>query len=147
MGVNEDGIVDVHHLPCKIHYDGDANIGRYFYANVKSVNSETVSNSTNSQTEKFTSSIRGRPLNGKLVSLPQDTIGVVFDTSNIDRWKSVETFNKVLHWVLDSNPDEESTGVQGALSWMTISKAVHDVVSVEEIDSNDTSTTINPCKN
>lgn len=124
VGESEDGIVDVHHLSCKIHHDGDANIEKYFYANVKSVNSESVSNSMNSGAERYTSSIRGRPLNGKLIALPQDTMGVVFDTSNIDRWKTVETFDKVMHWVLDSNPDEESTGIQGALSWMNISKAV-----------------------
>lgn len=76
----------------------------------------------------YTSSIRGRPLKGRQLTLPIDCKGVIIGESmDCDGWQSLETFDSVMNWVLDSNPEDQVDGVPGALSWLELGKKVCDL--------------------
>ncbi len=57
---------EIHLLPCKISYDGMANVKSFF--------SSSILNSENADSEVLESSLRGRPLHGVKINL-EDKIG------------------------------------------------------------------------
>ena len=131
---NSEGIISIHHLPCKLDHDGDAEIEEYFYSTIQPRNTNKSDENSINPNDNTTpslqhtlhmASMRGRPLKGRVVNLPEDAVGVVFDAgSNSDRWQTVETFHTVMDWALDADPTQESTVMQNAISWLALSKAV-----------------------
>lgn len=56
----------VHKLPCTINYNGHANVQKYFIPTIKTEDEKI-----------YTSTLRGRPLQGKLTKLPDNTMGKI----------------------------------------------------------------------
>ncbi|KAG5518737.1 hypothetical protein PMAC_002706 [Pneumocystis sp. 'macacae'] len=57
----------IHLLPCHIHWDGPANVSKYF--NVRLPSDES----------SYYATFRGRGLKGRLIALPSDYEGIVYD--------------------------------------------------------------------
>ena len=109
---------EIHLMPCKIEYTGEANVKDYFnyYTSANSDQSNILINNKQSKTIineiktlshflGIDASFRGRPLNGVINELAKDTkskIGLVVDY-NIDKneQKVSSMFNKVHSWQLD----------------------------------------------
>lgn len=121
----------VHKLPCTIKYDGTAPVQEYFTPTIEQDSS--VEN-------RLKATFRGRPLQGRSITLPKDTMGYVLQEEKKEsesKWKTVCAFDQFVNWCLDANPDFERN-VNGAIEWLEISKAIHEEVSLEEMTHEET---------
>lgn len=123
-----DDIPSVHSVPVKISTtEKTANITSYFYDTIHQLDD-------NSEECKLCATLRGRPLNGRRVKLPENCIGVVLDASDETQWTTLETFSEIAQWSLDSQPEEQQHGVQGTVDWLEISQAVHSQIDPSDVD-------------
>ena len=114
---------EVHLLPCKVSYDGKANVNSFFTSSIlRSTNEET-------KAEVLESSLRGRPLNGVNIKL-NNKIGLVINEvkSKDEKSRDLElesTFDNIYSWRLDDPKITEKSDL--------LSKGIHDWFSASEI--------------
>lgn len=101
---------NVQAIPATIHHNGEANIETHF----KSI----------STTEQQQNTLRGRPLQGKVVNLPPQVQGYVIKEGKTKEWETLRTFDKISVWKLDDSPDNEKE-LHGALEWIDIAQLVY----------------------
>ncbi|XP_060078895.1 ribonuclease H2 subunit C-like [Ylistrum balloti] len=111
--------VKLHSVPCRIHYDGNANIAQYFESNSRKSD------------EGVTASFRGRPLKGEVIQVPHGYTGLVVKetrkavTEDEDRHlATMNKFHEVNYWNLDKTPCEDDKMKQ-ALHWLELAKVLH----------------------
>lgn len=122
-----------HLMPCSIHLNGPASVSKYFQP--------VVSRSTHNESDDILeASFRGRPLQGRVVELPSDYVGIVLkkednkgpqgDTAEDrndenQRWTPIHQFDKFTYWNWDKQPSANDTVVK-ALDWLEIAKVIHE---------------------
>ncbi|GLH13436.1 hypothetical protein R5R35_002956 [Gryllus longicercus] len=116
---------NVHYMPCKINFDGNATVSKYLQPCVKS-------GSTG-----LTVSFRGHPLNGKEINLPTNYKGIVLQervkplTEDADRnLHVVNTFKSITYWNWDKIPNHDDAFI-AAMDWIDIAEALHSPVQDE----------------
>lgn len=136
LNKSEDDTLRIHHLPCKIDHNGQAQVDKYFEGNVKEKRADNnvhgqqnvgESSEPQSNTVIFESSFRGRPLQGKQVNFDeelknQDLLDVTGYIINEDKI-SVHRFKEFTTWTLDQDPQLEQD-IQSSLDWIQFSSIV-----------------------
>ncbi|KFM59927.1 Ribonuclease H2 subunit C, partial [Stegodyphus mimosarum] len=115
--------VSCHLMPCKIEYDGNANVSKFYASNIREENGV------------LKSSFRGHPLQGQIVQVPNGYKGVVLEenpkfSSSEDKreFKIKGTFEKFTAWNWDKIPSHNDKLIK-ALQWIDIASALHTSVS------------------
>ncbi|CAK9826130.1 Ribonuclease H2 subunit C [Anthophora retusa] len=110
----------LHLMPCKICGDESANVSSYFTPYIRQVDDE-----------HFKSSFRGRPLQGKRVTIPSKYKGITFverkkpEVENIERnLYSTGTFSHFTYWNYDKLPSKNDA-VAATMDWIDIAEALH----------------------
>lgn len=110
----------MHLLPCRVEYNGTAEVAKYFHSSVR-----------DDENEQLTASFRGRPLNGQALRLPAGYTGFVLKESRRpfveeeDRNVNItHKFKELTYWNLDKTTSVNDN-LQRALGWAAIAKAVH----------------------
>jgi ribonuclease H2 subunit C len=116
-------------LPCSIDTDGYCKVEQYF--------STTMSPAA----DKICASFRGRPLQGRDVTLPDGFMGIILRedkkplTDQQNREFTVQySFNSFRYWNLDK-PTSHDDGLGKALDWLNIADAIHSPVDKNETNS------------
>ncbi|KAF8783489.1 ribonuclease H2 subunit C-like [Argiope bruennichi] len=121
-----------HLIPCKINYNGTTNVSDYFTPFIRE------------QDGHFTSSIRGHPLKGQKVKIPDGYTGVVlkenkkFTSDDKKDLKKFATFKEFTAWNWDIIPSSEDKLIK-ALEWMDVAFILHKPVSEYTDDKKDKS--------
>ncbi|ESO02644.1 hypothetical protein HELRODRAFT_161934 [Helobdella robusta] len=125
---------NVHFIPCKFDPDNKENIGsdaksdrikNFFHSSIF-----CEKNDNGSYEDVLHASIRGRPLVGTRMKLPQGYEGIVLEKEEHSEeeehknYKIREKFKSLTYWNLDSKPNLDDKFRQ-ALKWIEISKAVN----------------------
>lgn len=114
----------LHYIPAKTNKDSVADVGMYFEQFTEEV-AET------GDTKILTNSLRGRPLTGAKLTLPDGWLGVVYgerkrplndDTDRVFQQKT--TFDQFTYWNYDKNPSRNDAFAQ-AQQWLEISDVLH----------------------
>ena len=117
-------------IPCKINYTGEAKVASYFKPTI----SETAKST-------YIGSFRGKPLDGGDLTLGEDTTGVVcektFGSLDKIKLKPIGKFDKIRAWNWDTKPSSNDVSAQ-ALQWLTISAAIHEPISPENLKEEET---------
>ncbi|XP_075214138.1 ribonuclease H2 subunit C [Lycorma delicatula] len=114
----------IHYFPCKINFEGSANVSRYF-TNLITKNGD--------ENNGLTASFRGYPLNGCIVSLPEGYKGLILKetvkpVSGTERTFHVtHTFQSLTYWNWDKIPSKDDAFLS-ALDWTDIAEAIHSPV-------------------
>lgn len=133
-----------HFMPCKIVSACErARVSTYFTPTIQ--RKEAITDRPESSDQKleikdntsaednnsnylYTASFRGRPLQGRIVELPEGYVGSVIEAKSSERpsegRKVIKTFNSFTYWNWDQVPTDNDTPVQ-ALRWLKLSKAIH----------------------
>lgn len=112
----------LHFVPAKVNKDSAANVQEYFeqFAEEAAAGSDLLSNS-----------LRGRPINGRKMSVPEGWQGVVYverrrplndETDRVLQQKT--TFNDFTYWNYDKTPSRNDSFAQ-AIQWLKISDVLH----------------------
>ncbi|XP_002126484.3 ribonuclease H2 subunit C-like [Ciona intestinalis] len=118
--------VNLHHIPCKIEANESANISKFFCP--KSVKTESK--------ETLSASFRGRPLDGKKITLPDGYIGAVItekqrpfseeENRALDVTGKFKVFTK---WYLGSQFAGGNSMDKACLTWTSnLASVIHDPV-------------------
>jgi len=114
--------VSCHRLPCKINFNGYSKVSKYFTPYIREDDSENT----------FTCSLRGYPLQGQEVKVPEGYSGVVLrerkhvDSDEIDL-KATAVFKKYLSWNWDRMPLDDE--IPKAFQWIDIASVLHEPVT------------------
>ncbi|XP_052769278.1 ribonuclease H2 subunit C-like [Mya arenaria] len=121
---------DLHFIPVKIEYDGQAKVKSYFTTSIRETDEQNLS-----------ASLRGRPLNGSKFDVPSGYSGLLMtethkpliegDDREITASRSFKGFR---YWNLDQVPGQGDPLLQ-ALTWIDIAKALHGPVDEDISDS------------
>ncbi|KAG2387328.1 hypothetical protein C9374_001660 [Naegleria lovaniensis] len=140
LNASEDDTLRIHHLPCKIDHNGQAQVDKYFEANIKekgAVNNgdgqqqngaSSSSEPMNNNSVIFEGSFRGRPLQGKQLNFDeelknQDSLDVTGYIINEDKI-CVHRFKEFTMWTLDQDPQLEKD-IHSSLDWIQFSSIIH----------------------
>ena len=110
----------VQYLPCNIQTSGTTEVEDRF-------NKFTE---TDPNTSLLTNSLRGYPLEGKVMSLPAGYTGLVVEggktglTSQDRDMRATAKFNSMTYWNYDRVPGEGDT-FQQAMQWVDVAKVLH----------------------
>ena len=107
----------VHLLPCKIHYDGPANM-EYFIE-------------TKTQETQLTSTLRGRKLVGKEMEMPLGYSYSIITQQKDQSWKVVGKGSNLTVWEHDDEPNGYNCAAMNLNDWVKISEALHRDVTPE----------------
>lgn len=144
IGRNGESVTDltgkVHQLPCCIKYDGSTNVSDYFKPKHTDVEVDGLS-----VEEAY---FRGRKLLGTTVPLPQGFSGLVIGKRNPDKnaksseensncWKVNAKFESMTIWNHDILPSKDDPFMR-AFHWLAVAKALHQPVSVQDIETTST---------
>lgn len=103
-----------HLMPCRIESDGShVKAQEYFWPTIRPVETGLV----HGEKSLLTASFRGRPLQGRKLSIPKGYKACVIGKKKI--------FNEFTYWNWDELPNETDSVVK-ALQWIDIAKAIHD---------------------
>ncbi|GFY61256.1 uncharacterized protein TNIN_403671 [Trichonephila inaurata madagascariensis] len=112
-----------HLLPCKINYSGACNVSNYFTPYIRE------------QGNHLTCSVRGHPLKGQKIKIPDSYIGVVLkENKNLSisddkrDLKKVATFKEFTSWNWDIVPSPQDKLVK-ALQWINLASILHKPVT------------------
>lgn len=112
----------LHFVPAKVNKDSAANVQDYFEQFVE----ETAKGS-----DLLSNSLRGRPINGRKIDVPEGWKGVVYverkrplndETDRVLQPKT--TFDNFTYWNYDKTPSRNDAFAQ-AIQWLTISDVLH----------------------
>lgn len=168
----KDGIKrTVHHVPCTIHHSGVASVEKLFSKTVLAPGDRTTSVSGSSVLEELDNvklycdeepfvnthhraMIRGRPIVGELVQLPNGVQGFIIEQrshhkddldDNLDndvdegdgdvddnhpntspsvQWETRQQFSEIMNWCLDKSPSDHERQINGSLDWMHMARIV-----------------------
>jgi len=118
LNYKEDDILRIHHMPCRIKHNGEANVEKYFEPNITT---------KKDQPEVLESSFRGHPLQGKTINLDSikglnQNIQVTGHIINEDK-NCVHTFKEFQVWTYDKGPHLEED-INASLDWINFSSVV-----------------------
>lgn len=139
----------VHYLPCTFSQGGTTDsMDAYFCPKLRSTSKQP---DDEKQAATLEVSLRGRPLLGKVVSLPPHCIGFVLKQSDDDgtaqhqskdgrnddgddgakqqdstEWKTEHSFVALTEWYWDQNPHNGASTRPSPLQWLHVSRAIHD---------------------
>jgi Ribonuclease H2 non-catalytic subunit (Ylr154p-like) len=77
-------------------------------------------NSIQINNNKLEASFRGRPLNGEHLSIPDDYIGILTNSS-----KTVSSFDKLTYFNLDCSTSKNDCIVR-SIEWLSLAKILHE---------------------
>ncbi|XP_075496322.1 uncharacterized protein C12B10.15c isoform X1 [Primulina tabacum] len=126
----------MHQLPCCIKYNGATSVSHYFKPKPSG---EMEVDGLRVEEAYF----RGRKLHGTTISLPQGYSGSILGKKSSDKnanssssncWKTCATFENLTIWNHDAVPSKEDAFLR-ALHWFPIAQALHQPVSVEDVES------------
>uniref|UniRef100_A0A1E1WYR4 Putative ribonuclease h2 non-catalytic subunit n=1 Tax=Amblyomma aureolatum TaxID=187763 RepID=A0A1E1WYR4_9ACAR len=111
--------VDVHFFACDIKYRGKANVPAYFSHHVEPIEGEPGN---------FKSRLRGRPLRGRQVALPEGYSGIVARSAATESGDTKELyvsgrFEKMTAWNWSSPMTEEKYRQMN--EWIAVAQALH----------------------
>lgn len=118
--------ITIHHLPCKIHYNGVANVRNMFASDVRDDHGVVKS------------AFRGRELAGRRLSLPEGCIGLVCALKNENTAQTEEedecvgldvqaVFDSICEWKHDAIPGRQDN-VHLWMEWIELSAKLHEHV-------------------
>ncbi|CAF0709699.1 unnamed protein product [Brachionus calyciflorus] len=93
----EDKKSEVHLLPFKLQYTGEADV-KSFFSSSTLVKNEKIEDE---QFEILENSFRGRPLDGVKICLGQDKLGLIVDEIESKKYELVSKFDDIHSWHLD----------------------------------------------
>ncbi|XP_015173712.1 PREDICTED: ribonuclease H2 subunit C isoform X1 [Polistes dominula] len=109
----------IHLMPCKIHFDGPANVSSFFQPFIHETDNENCS-----------ISFRGRPLQGKKIQIPKDYKGIIFFEHKKPAVEDIQRnlysnsfFSEFTYWNYDKIPSKNDA-LAGALDWIDIAEVV-----------------------
>lgn len=112
----------LHFLPARLNKDSAADVEKYF---------DQFTEETSSGCELLSNSLRGRPVVGAKIQVPEGWQGVVYTerkrplSDEVDRtFHQKATFDKFTYWNYDKNPTKNDAFAQ-ALQWLEISDFLH----------------------
>ncbi|CAH1397571.1 unnamed protein product [Nezara viridula] len=114
----------IHSLPCKIHFNGEANISDFF-----------IPASENENQEELDVSFRGYPLCGVKVKVPDGYNGFILQEKSENTSKKlccVRTFKSITYWNWDKKPSKNDPFLS-ALDWADLCQ-IHDPIEDETED-------------
>ncbi|CAL1293607.1 unnamed protein product [Larinioides sclopetarius] len=123
-----------HLVPCKINYNGSTNVSNYFTPFIRE------------QDGHLTCSLRGHPLKGQKVKVPDGYVGVVlkenkkFASDDKRDLKKVATFKDFTSWNWDIVPSSDDK-LMKALQWIDVASVLHKPVSEYTEDKKEKSQT------
>jgi len=133
-GLRPQNIHDVHRLPCGVAANETARVSTFFATDSTGADNE----------DRMTGSFRGRPLDGKVIHLPEGYSGYVmyekqkpFSEEDNRVFDVTDTFQKFTQWYLHSQYLSKNTVENATLLWTgKISHAIHDPIknSIREKD-------------
>jgi hypothetical protein len=74
----------------------------------------------NNETKKFEASFRGRPLNGEQISLPDDYIGILTNST-----KPISSFDQLTYFNLDCTTTKNDS-IARSIEWLSLAKILHE---------------------
>ncbi|KAG8224284.1 hypothetical protein J437_LFUL005089 [Ladona fulva] len=109
---------DIHLMPCRIHAEGQYKITEYFKPYID-----------NEKSDEMKASFRGRSLQGKVVHLPENYIGVVAQAGKSPDTETknlfvTSTFASMTFWNWDKPPSKNDPFLK-AMDWIEIAEALH----------------------
>merc|ERR1739848_841061 len=101
----------VHWLPCHIEHEGNGNVDKYFYSDVKEdgVLKEAY--------------LRGRRLRGRDFPLPEGYSAMVLEKKSHNCWKAASNQRQLVYWLHGEQPGESDSAVR-ALEVHRVSEAL-----------------------
>lgn len=121
---NAKEVTNVHLMPCKIQYDGEAKIEEYFQSTI-------ISSKGQADGAHYKATFHGRILQGETIDLPTGYCGYVLKeerkptTEDEDRiFKASKKFSNLTYWNLEDEPSVNDKIIK-ALQWIDISSAIH----------------------
>lgn len=119
---NAKDAANVHLMPCKVHYDGEAKIEEYL---------QPSTSKGQEGSGHCKASFRGRILQGETIGFPSGYCGYVLKeerkaiTEDEDRvFKVSEKFSRFTYWNLEDKPTANDKIIK-ALQWIDVSSAIH----------------------
>ncbi|XP_078671785.1 ribonuclease H2 subunit C-like [Branchiostoma floridae x Branchiostoma belcheri] len=113
----------LHLLPCEVEHTGPAQVARFFTPGVR-----------DSGQGALQASFRGRELRGENVTLPDGYTGLVLKEKHkavsdeeARVFHAAQKFQEFTYWNMET-PPSKNDGLQKALHWLEISKAIHSPV-------------------
>ncbi|KAI4499099.1 hypothetical protein M0802_005682 [Mischocyttarus mexicanus] len=110
----------IHLMPCKINFDGPANVSSFFQSCIQETDNENCS-----------ISFRGRPLQGKKIQIPKDYKGIIFFEHKKPAFEDIKRnlysnsfFSEFTYWNYDKIPSKNDA-LAKALDWIDIAEALH----------------------
>uniref|UniRef100_A0A915KAP0 Ribonuclease H2 subunit C n=1 Tax=Romanomermis culicivorax TaxID=13658 RepID=A0A915KAP0_ROMCU len=139
---------ELHSVPCKIHYDGPAPVDQFFHSLREKV--ENVEQETGNSSTKEIGSLRGRPLVGDCLNLPENCAffkvsienDALVDDSSSSEQKNNENmsimqltleqkFDRTIFWNYDSEPNRGDS-IRKAIDWLNIARSLASNESLDE---------------
>jgi len=77
-------------------------------------------NSIEEKNDEFHASFRGRPLNGKCLTLPEDYLGLLTIGN-----QPIDSFDKVTYFNLDCSPSIKDSFAR-SIQWLSLAKILHE---------------------
>jgi len=74
----------------------------------------------NDDNKKLEASFRGRPLNGEHLSIPNDYIGILTNSS-----KPIGSFDQLTYFNLDCSPTKNDC-IARSIEWLSLAKLLHE---------------------
>lgn len=114
-----------HSINCEIEHTGDAKVSSYF---------EPAITRKDTDEERCDVSFRGRPMNGRIVKLPDNYLIANLKSSkrNEDEFQVNETSKAFTYWNFDQQPDLDDSTYQ-VVNWLNISEQLNCKVTMEDL--------------
>ncbi|XP_054155113.1 uncharacterized protein LOC128953634 [Oppia nitens] len=105
-----------HSIPCNVKSDcKEAKIDTYFEPTIRSSDKDN---------SVLLSSLRGRPLVGRHIDLPENCCAFTVNHKNDKELVANESFGRITHWNLDKT-SSDSDSLPQIIQWIQISNAIH----------------------
>ncbi|XP_055533276.1 uncharacterized protein LOC129723227 [Wyeomyia smithii] len=119
---------NIHYIPATIRGDGPAKVHQYFNSYTEELEDETLVNA-----------LRGYPLRGKHLNLPDGYSGIILQETQKPLSEHEErkftfggAFKQFTYWNYDKIPSRNDPLVK-ALDWIKVSQVLHEPLDADEI--------------
>ncbi|XP_062559611.1 uncharacterized protein LOC134224291 [Armigeres subalbatus] len=116
------------YIPATIRGDGPAKVEQYFDSYTEKLEDNTLANA-----------LRGYPLRGKRIDLPENYCGVIFQETSKPLSSEEErnfsfagAFKEFTYWNYDKIPSKNDA-FEKALDWMELSSVLHEPLTQEDL--------------